>query len=417
MKKIGLQKTFIFGITAVALVAIATGAIIRLQSISASTDTASVSCVAGSTAVQTDLSAEEASSFGASAKAYTVHTTQGWGRSNGGDFRLVVAAQEQSRLGSGGLVRFTVALGNLNNFVYAEKTGRIILKFSNSQQTIFEYGDPQLATGKYLIKQANWSVLDYSVSVNAEMRWGTGNYLQGCVSNAINLQEALGLVPTATSTATATATTSLTASATATTVSTQTTLDVLSGYNAVYLPDTQNALLTQQLKDVGMSVFEFNHKSLKSWDNDSNVFYHGIGYYVYNPGAETSVLVNSAPQTPETYYDRYIQNGWNLLSNGSTSDKKLSDLVYYVNNLCTIVSDKNGNPTSTAACDSLLSYKLSDLITSNAQTTRGYATLYIIKDPHGQTATDAFEQVDVTDQNKDSIVIPAGKLFWFYLFE
>jgi hypothetical protein len=143
-RKVSIQKSFVFGVTAVAVVAVLTGAVMRLTTISANPVIGNgQSCVAGSTVTPSEPTAQELTNYGANAKAYNVFTKQDK------SFRLVIGVTEQTHIGVGGVVNFKVGLANLNNFVYTEKKGRVVLILPNKQTLDLYYGDPNLAIGAY----------------------------------------------------------------------------------------------------------------------------------------------------------------------------------------------------------------------------------------------------------------------------
>jgi len=177
------------------------------------------------------------------------------------------------------------------------------------------------------------------------------------------------------------------------------------GFNAVYLPEGMGLVSTDAFTEKGMTAFAFNRNGNKKWNTTMRMLNHWIGYYVYNPLSTTTINV-SVVKMPESPSDKFITKGWNLLANSTKADLKVADMQYYVSSGCAI---KAGEATCRSIGDNT---ELGDLLTSK----RAYGYIYIIKDPYASDANNAFELVQVTAANVGSIKIPAGKLFWFYLY-
>lgn len=199
--KVSIQKGFVFGVTAVAVVAVLTGVVMRMSTISAdtnSTASAATNCVSGSTMAASPLTDYEQTNFGAKANAYQVTTLQKK------TFRFVVGVTQQSSIGAGGVVNTKVGIGNLNNAVYTEKDGRMVVVLPDGTKVDYYYGNPNLAVGAYWSATKAVSLTSYSSIIRLENRNGSGYYLQGCVANAIDLSLALASpVPSATASSTA----------------------------------------------------------------------------------------------------------------------------------------------------------------------------------------------------------------------
>ena len=186
-KRVSIQKGFVYGVTAIAVFAVVTGVVLRMSSISASTNTTSsaTSCLAGTTMASSPLTTYEKTTFGAKAQAYQVTTLQKR------TFRYVISATQQSSIGSGGVVNVKVGIGNLNNVVYTEKDGRMVIVLPDGTKIDYFYGSPNLAVGAYWTATKAISLTSYASVIRLENRNGSGYYLQGCVSNALDMRVAL----------------------------------------------------------------------------------------------------------------------------------------------------------------------------------------------------------------------------------
>jgi hypothetical protein len=116
-------------------------------------------------------------------------------------------------------------------------------------------------------------------------------------------------------------------------------------------------------------------------------FEQNIGYYLYNKQDAQKLSLTSDPSSK----DISLYKGWNLLSNSSDTDKKLSDMSYTYD-------------SKDISLDKLISTKV------------GYGTYYLIKDPMGKTVEEAFEKIKTSTSNPGNSSIPAGKMFWFYIY-
>jgi len=235
---------------------------------------------------------------------------------------------------------------------------------------------------------------------------------------------------TRTATATATATTTGTASATSTATATSTssatgeTLTIKNGWTAIAVPWGGNYYLSKPFTDLGMSVFAFNRAGDKKWhyspDTSLKNLRWNVGYYVYNPGAERTVKLTLGTSITGTYREAPdVRAGWNLLAiSNSGKAYKLSEIP--VN-----VVDVAGTARCPGTTNCVVKKTLKELLAGDANTRRGYRTLYLIKDPYAMTAETAFQKITVTDDNLDTVTIPANVAlsnqygyadYWFYLF-
>jgi hypothetical protein len=182
-------------------------------------------------------------------------------------------------------------------------------------------------------------------------------------------------------------------------------MTVKHGFNAIYLPEGMGLASTDAFTAKGMTMYAFNRNGDKKWTTNVRMLNHWIGYYVFNPLGTQNVDL-SIIKVAERPDDKFITKGWNLLSNSSKTDINIADMKYYVSSGCALSAGE-------VTCQSIgTDTKLGDLLTSK----RAYGYIYIIKDPYAAEANDAFELVEVTASNVGSIKIPAGKLFWFYLY-
>jgi hypothetical protein len=448
MKKFKIQRGFIGGIAAVAILAILTGVVLRFSLISASTvgnDANSRHCQglvngtigkSGTEINNSTLTADETQQFGATAAAYEV-------KINGkrAPFRVVIGATELQKSGSGGKVKFNIALtywgfcerywvwggffGHWGSRCYNTWTNRVEFRFTDGTTTPLIYGTiskDQVWRGE-IIK----NISDYSqIALHLEL---AGENEDGCIPNALALKfPAPTPTPTPSSTATATATLTptptSTSSPTPTPVSESYDISLKHGFNAIVIPDSVKPVLTQKLKDAGMTVFAFNVTGGKTWNRTIKEFHPWQGYYVLNEGNDRTIKVDFV--SPNYQYYKSIAPGWNLLANSSNENFKLSDLKY---NIYGTISHNQSliykNTTSCADAGSKMAgshciemtnvnpISLSDLIKNG----RGYGKIYVIKDPHATTVDDAFKIIQVNDSNIDSVTIPKESPFWFYLWQ
>jgi len=207
---------------------------------------------------------------------------------------------------------------------------------------------------------------------------------------------------------------------------------IKNGWNSVSVPQ---ALIDIRAKDIinqGLSIFEYNANGNLKWRSSTpggkrnrTALHRKIGYYIYNPGPDKWVTAYKVTPKESQQIMPVIRRGWNLLANSRTVVMKLADIKYRA--VLPGYGGKCQDPNSTEcakmkACTSDYDTcsrftTLKALLTGTANEKRGYGKIYIIKDSHATNANDAFEIIDVTASNIDTVEIPAGKEFWFYLFK
>lgn len=183
-------------------------------------------------------------------------------------------------------------------------------------------------------------------------------------------------------------------------------LTLRKGFNAVYLPSSVKHLFTSQLKSAGMTVWTFNQVGEKDWATTGAItekLDHKLGYYIQNPGEQKTVNI-TLPITTAEESPHKIYPGWNLLANSSTSAMKLNQFRF-IREFC---------PAS-GTCEAGVTQYLSDLSWGIEKEKKAYG-IFIIADPYASEADKAFQFIDVNDTNKNTIEIPAGKLFWVYVW-
>ncbi len=403
MKRPLIQRSFILSYIAVAVVSLASGIVlVNMPEISAhsnktataTTTSTTQNCQSGTTVQVATLSDEDIAIFGKNASAYIVHNAQAK------DFKILLSAKEISRAGNGGIVSFTYGFQNLNNFAYGDgKDGTITLDWKNnnqSQRLIFDHRNVSVASGKYWYQSKQGSVLDYTTNIKALMLNGGTDGLahpQSCISQAINLNEQF-----------------------TTPVPTPFSVKLKHGFNTVVAPNS-DVLGTSTITDAGMTIFDFNRLGQKTWRSTAAgssipYFFNQIGYYVYNPGVEItlSLTVNPASHAVSNEELIKVRRGWNILSvsqvnaGQSLGDIQLNVLNKGAVNACV----EDGCFTQTT---------LRDLLPGDPSTSRGYGTLFEIIDGNTTDPNAAFKTVKVDSTNIDTVMIPAGTPFWFYLFE
>jgi len=408
--KVAINRGFVLGYAAIAILALLAGFVSNYSSnlaIDADTLGAGSSCLTYTTVQTVEPTAEEKEVFGSNAVAYTVLTRQNK------RFKVLLGAKEQSKVGSGGIVAFTAGIQNLNDFTYTEKKGRVVLKYTdvNTEKKLdFYYGNPNLALGKYWYKTISTSMNNYNSALQLELRNGSHYHFQSCIANAMNLPAALaGTTPTPTATVTTTATTTSTSTATVTSTSSSApyTFTMKNGYNALMV---DNGYLISPFTSAGMVVFDYNRNGDKRWRSTArgdniHMARAGLGYYVYNPGPERTVNLGNASVDDQTL--AVVKKGWNLLS--TRTGGKLSAISVSVL-----------NPGQASACSSSACVRnttLRTLFEGTASTRKAYGKVYRVVNGNASTAADAFAVTEVTAENIDTVEIPAGTIYWVYLFE
>ncbi|MCX6809850.1 MAG: PA14 domain-containing protein [Candidatus Berkelbacteria bacterium] len=190
----------------------------------------------------------------------------------------------------------------------------------------------------------------------------------------------------------------------------------VSKYTALYLPADTTAIATKQLQDAGLTVWAFNRRYVEDWNTDIVGLNHGVGYYVGNPsGVDKTVTVNQ--QVAESASNIYMRKGWNLLANSSTKAVSLADLKYYLNPTCTQTTNASGKIVNSNCTVGASTTPISDLFQgTDVNAYLAYTTIYEIKNPEAQTASEAFDQVTVTASNASTLTIPAQTMFWLYIW-
>lgn len=403
MKRPLIQRSFILSYVAVAVVSLASGIIlVNMPEISANSDKTATAtatsttqnCQTGTTVSTTTLSDADIAIFGKDASAYIVHNAQAK------DFKILLSATEVSSAGNGGIVNFIYGFQNLNNFAYGDgKDGTITLNWKNNnqgQRLIFDHRNVSIASGGYWHQSKQASVLDYTTNIKALMLNGGTDGLahqQSCINQAINLNKEL-----------------------TTPVPAPFSVDLKHGFNTIVAPNS-DVLSASTITDAGMTVFDFNRLGQKIWRSTAagqSIPYllNQIGYYVYNPGVETTLnlAVNSTSHTISNEELIKVRRGWNLLAISQVNaGQALGDIQ--LNTL---------NKGAVNACvedDCFTQVTLRDLLSGDPSTSRGYGTLFEIIDGNTTDPNAAFKTVKVNSTNIDTVIIPAGTPFWFYLFE
>lgn len=496
------------------------------------------SCQTGSTVKTIAVTSAEKALFGDSVVAYQVETDQNK------NLKVLVGAKESSAVGDGGVVTLTAGIQNLDDKDYSDKKGRIYLKFTNgstNKKLQYYYGETKLSQGQYWYKTVQTSMTDYNSSMTLELRNGSDEHLQACISNAISVDKAVveenggtstsenpyissisvygggaddsavsvgdsikigfseaidpnsingslelggdvtglsssetggvsvsssGIVTikniatfdtgTVSSSGSFTVKAALNSTGKRLTITltagnsvaitdedfssaTQTggtvedndgnamqadssindpsgsfgsssesdlTYSVLNGYNAV---STDVAVSTEAFLDAGMTVFDYNWNGDKKWRSTSSgdeidVMYPGVGYYVYNPSSDEDVTVSTVSSASDIYS---AKKGWNLLH--SESGGTLDEVDVNVLN--------SGESLSCHTSDCVTEKTLYDLFEGTASTRNAYSKMYLIVDGNSDDASTAFDVIEVTEDNIDSIEIPENSTYWVYLFD
>jgi len=426
--KVRIQSSFVLSYLAIAVLAVAT---ILLNNLSLPTIEADTVSTAGTRAKicaedaplykgESTLSDQEKLNYGDLAKAWVVKQKQNK------TFRVIVGARQVDAAGYGGNVEFTVALGNLNNEAYSESKGIIWLWVGeNSTPLSFVYDWDRtlnLQPNNYWVGQKTTLINSYSdTKISFELVNGSGTNKQGCVSNALDLASVFPTpTPTATTTAsasvTATATDTVTATTTATVTSTASSTPLTSwtiekGFSVWAVSDSYTAVDGSDILNKGMYIYEFNKLGTQDWKIYSAgeslpIMYPGMGYYIYNPGAEAIVNLYSPSSVPTGISPGVMRRGWNLFANSSSSAFSLGQKTYSV-----IKSDSVSSCDGNSLC--FESKTLNDLLSGG----RVYGKIYLIADRSATEATKAFTVLNVDSSNADSLEIPSGAAYWIYLYK
>lgn len=431
--KVKINRGFVLGYAAIAILALLTGFVTNYSSnlaINADAGPGS-SCLTYTTVQAVEATAEEKEVFGANAVAYTVLTKQNL------KFKVLLGAAETSRVGSGGIVAFTAGIQNLNDKAYTEKKGRVVVKYidANTEKRLdFYYGNPNLALGKYWYKTISTSMSNYSSALTLELRNGSNYHFQACIASAMNLTQALASPtpvssPTTTTTTTTTATTTATGNDTVTVTTSPTTtttttttasvtatptanpynITVKNGYNAFLVDDVFSIT---PFTNEDMVVFDYNRNGDKKWRSTANgdnitTTLPGLGYYVYNAGPAKTVDIEPYRTTEDPVNYAVLKKGWNLLS--TEAGGTLANI--------TVKVLKEGQALSCNQLECTRETTLEELFTGTAATRKAYGKIYQVVDGNSSDAATAFSVTEVTADNLSSVTLPAGGIYWVYLFE
>ncbi|OQA52814.1 MAG: hypothetical protein BWY43_00322 [candidate division WS2 bacterium ADurb.Bin280] len=185
-------------------------------------------------------------------------------------------------------------------------------------------------------------------------------------------------------------------------------VDIKNGYNAISVDQLVNA---QSFINAGMVVFDYNYNGDRKWrqtskgDNISEL-YPGTGYYVYYEGPDTKVTFtkNDLVDSEKVFS---VKKGWNLLSaptGGYLKDVKIRVL-------------KEGYVSSCNRTDCTQEKTLKELFEGTASTRKAYAKMYLVSDQNASDAKDAFEVIEINENNLDEIELSDESIFWVYLFD
>lgn len=211
------------------------------------------------------------------------------------------------------------------------------------------------------------------------------------------------------------ASTTATTSATVTSTSVTDKMTVKKGFNTVIVGASQGLIATNTFTKKGMKVFAFNRDgkyyahptSALNWETSLQFMNHDTGYYVYNPGAQVAVTFDYVTSI-EKATDKYATTGWNLLGNSTATASKLADIKTYLSSDCSV------SATGVASCNTAGKlYTLRELIDLK----RGYTVIPVIKNGNTSDAAKAFDYITVTSDNIDTVTIPAGTAYWFFIFK
>ena len=432
--KVKINRGFVLGYAAIAIFALLTGFVTNYSSnlaINADAGPGS-SCLTYSTVQAVEATAEEKEVFGANAVAYTVVPRPPMNIK----LKILLGATETSKIGSGGIVAFTAGIQNLTDTAYTDKKGRIVLKYvdGNTEKKLdFYYGNPNLALGKYWYKTISTSMSNYSSALTLEFRNGSDYHIGACIASAMSLTQALASPtpvpsPTTTTTTTTTATTTATGddtttvTTTPTTTTTTTTTSVTAtptadSYN-VMVKNGYNAFLVDDVFSItpftneDMVVFDYNRNGDKKWRSTANgdnitTTLPGLGYYVYNAGPAKTVDIEPYRTTEDPVNYAVLKKGWNLLS--TEAGGTLANI--------TVKVLKEGQALSCNQLECTRETTLEELFTGTAATRKAYGKIYQVVDGNSSDAATAFSVTEVTADNLSSVTLPAGGIYWVYLFE
>jgi hypothetical protein len=178
------------------------------------------------------------------------------------------------------------------------------------------------------------------------------------------------------------------------------------GFSTIFVPRDEAGWDIKPFIDKELIVYDFNSDGSKTWKlsskNEIPYLAPGIGYYVYNADAEDVSVITSAAGLSDV---RPLRPGWNLLANSTSLYAKLTDLLYKV--------PKPDQPAcAKASC--MMQISLFDMFSKTVANSLAYKNLFLIKDSSATSAEDAFETIEVTNDNKDNLVFAPGETFWLY---
>jgi len=262
-------------------------------------------------------------------------------------------------------------------------------------------------------------------SATSDVYFGTQGKASNGAENCLVRTKVRVTVTSSTPTPTATATSTSSATATSTSTAIGETITVKNGWTAIAVPWGGNYYASKAFTDLGMTVFAFNRSGNGKWlyTPASAVKYMkwNVGYYVYNPGAQQTVRLTLGGVIPEAYkYAPEARVGWNLLALSAAGK------TYKLGEIPVNVIDVAGTTRCPGTTACVAKKTLKELLSGDANTRRGYRTLYLIKDPHATSADAAFQKLTITDDNLDTVTVPTSStlsaqygysVYWFYLFD
>lgn len=443
-KGVKIQRGFVAGIVAVCVMSIATGLVLKYGSISASSfgegGGARNYCLTRGVGQTEVLSAtptsEEINTFGQRAKAFNIKINE-----KQASFRFVLSAKELEKIGDGGRAKIDIGLTfieGLGKEVWGGNGDSVHLTFKEDESSlIFQYN--RASRNQLLKKSFEKSFTDYQKG-DFDVEFIGRNY-DGCIQT-VNLATLLGkatgggndlivasATPSPNVSSTATPTLSPTDSCAGNNLDTGNnlategcalqepdgyqTLTLRPGFNAYSLSPITKILTTQDLIDAGMTVWVFNREADKKWYTpgpNSRVMLPSIGYYIYNPGT-TSKSIEVPFYGGESISS--VWDGWNLLSNSNTQPKKLNELEYYIDG-CPPANQGQISCTSVGHRTNLSAFFTG--VTGEGDGWRAHPVILVVDDPYTSDPDKAFKEIRVTEQNRETVEIPAGKLFWIYIW-
>ncbi len=431
-KTIKIQRGFIAGIIAVCAISIASAFIIKnindvdasvlfgssqtnqltQQGLNYSTNLNRCinSGVSQTESQEVSLTESEKKTYGAKAKAYNIKINK-----KKASFRLVVAAREgSSQLGSN-VTEISYGLtfksfenknawgGNNDRMIFIVTNGDIKADIYN------KINKNETHTGSFKTTYNGTS----NIRMHVEFQ---GKNYDGCIASVLVLPRDYQMAepkpsPTATITST-TISSSPTATATVSSTTNLVSVTLKPGFNAFSLPADKKILSTKGLDKQGVTVWTFNRHGDKSWyTTGSSVqsIFHWVGYYIYNPDTTTKTVQLPISSSQEEG-GKYIVKGWNLMSNPNSQAKPLTDIEF---NLTPCPPAADGQLTCKSTGTNV---KLSDLFIGDRWTQQAYPVMFVVDDPYTTDPDKAFSEIVVTEENRETVKIPANKMFWIYIW-